>query len=1124
MSKFFMKKKVIIIMVAAIVAVMVGLIIGTNIVNTMKAKDKAAEKAKVEQTIAEKKEIEDKIKKAESDKPSEEDNYTEEYKEYEKLSDEEKAKTDVIPRKEQVDFGELKKIEEDQKEDLETEYVLEEDKEEDDNKEVLPKYYNLKDNINLVVGNQQQFGLCWDYASLTSVQSNLALTQGDDYNFSESHIDYMTSNEMSIGGRDVNEGGNFIMFKNYNEQYKGFVLEEEVPQNVYEDYEYNIFYNVPKVDMYVTKYVDFPRMVKDEYMTQEEYDANFKEFQTAVKTHIMNYGSLYASIYGSWWRNLYISKTDNVNINHAISIVGWDDNYPKDKFTSLTGEKPEHDGAYIALNSWGEDWGENGYFYISYEDYWVNREMSGIVSINKESDMFKLSDLGPKLRKYIRENLSSKIVEYKGEEYIKEESFSGYVNLSDMDISDLNEFAPILSKASWIDLSNNNLESIDGLEKYIYKDDVTIILSDNNIKDVSCLEDIDIHSLNLDGNYGVSGYEKLNIRYGLSLNNCGVTSFNVPDNLKNIESLNLSGNNIEDYSEITKLDKLYYLALNNNNLISLDRIKEILRMDSMCSIDLSNNNLKDITGLEESSIYDVNLSDNPEIESFEPLRKVKMVSNIVLNNCNIKDAKDVLIESITEEYIENAYNMLDNMEYVYEDIRFGVSYSLSDNKGITNLSALKNASSICVENCDLGDISELKELKYLDSIDLSRNHNLTGDLSGMSIRYLTVRDCDLNNDFNAFNIDFICDLDICENNIDSIENFEDKVTSTISMDSYDGGRETKNGAYIITYLDDYKEKEKNVEIEIPDEDGLKMDIDRYIKTNCKVAYNIKVNGKEYNPYVLADIDKDTELSYYTVKDGNIIVRFVINKNMKNSGIDVLYSPYLNRLKNASEINAEDLIVANTYGNGIVKETKDFKLNADIYILPSKNVERGMDLDKRYIYVPEKYYMLVSQGDYTAKYAVGRMSGYNFIDVNLCEDLTPPEDFEEEFPTLRFDSEELYNIAKDYWDGLYVRADDDLLTIELKEYREVNDSGLPMYIPRRLLWDAKALKPIILTDIYILMDEENGKDRIGEGDLKDLEGFEHLEHIHIITPPGEYNLEDLIINQDKYIVEIENGVG
>ena len=41
-------------------------------------------------------------------------------------------------------------------------------------------------------------------------------------------------------------------------------------------------------------------------------------------------------------------------INHGVTLVGWDD-------TMCGGE-----GAWIVKNSWGPDWGENGYFYIKY--------------------------------------------------------------------------------------------------------------------------------------------------------------------------------------------------------------------------------------------------------------------------------------------------------------------------------------------------------------------------------------------------------------------------------------------------------------------------------------------------------------------------------------------------------------------------------------------------------------------------------------------------------------------------------------------------------------------------------------------------------------------------------------
>lgn len=51
-------------------------------------------------------------------------------------------------------------------------------------------------------------------------------------------------------------------------------------------------------------------------------------------------------------------------MNHAVSIVGWDDTFSKDKFTIT----PPGDGAWIVKNSWSDKWGDEGYFYLSYYD------------------------------------------------------------------------------------------------------------------------------------------------------------------------------------------------------------------------------------------------------------------------------------------------------------------------------------------------------------------------------------------------------------------------------------------------------------------------------------------------------------------------------------------------------------------------------------------------------------------------------------------------------------------------------------------------------------------------------------------------------------------------------------
>lgn len=52
--------------------------------------------------------------------------------------------------------------------------------------------------------------------------------------------------------------------------------------------------------------------------------------------------------------------------DHTVVLVGWDDDYPKENFAE--GKQPEQDGAWLVQNSWGTGWGDDGYFWISYED------------------------------------------------------------------------------------------------------------------------------------------------------------------------------------------------------------------------------------------------------------------------------------------------------------------------------------------------------------------------------------------------------------------------------------------------------------------------------------------------------------------------------------------------------------------------------------------------------------------------------------------------------------------------------------------------------------------------------------------------------------------------------------
>ncbi len=74
-------------------------------------------------------------------------------------------------------------------------------------------------------------------------------------------------------------------------------------------------------------------------------------------------GSMLSSPYYNGLKNAYC-YTGTEEPNHDIVIIGWDDERPASDF----GGKARGKGAFICQNSWGEDFGDNGVFYVSYYD------------------------------------------------------------------------------------------------------------------------------------------------------------------------------------------------------------------------------------------------------------------------------------------------------------------------------------------------------------------------------------------------------------------------------------------------------------------------------------------------------------------------------------------------------------------------------------------------------------------------------------------------------------------------------------------------------------------------------------------------------------------------------------
>lgn len=68
--------------------------------------------------------------------------------------------------------------------------------------------------------------------------------------------------------------------------------------------------------------------------------------------------------------------------NHAVLVVGWDDNYAVSNFNESC--QPSKPGAWLIRNSWGESYHDGGYFWISYEDAVINSEISEAVFYDVE--------------------------------------------------------------------------------------------------------------------------------------------------------------------------------------------------------------------------------------------------------------------------------------------------------------------------------------------------------------------------------------------------------------------------------------------------------------------------------------------------------------------------------------------------------------------------------------------------------------------------------------------------------------------------------------------------------------------------------------------------------------------
>lgn len=257
--------------------------------------------------------------------------------------------------------------------------------------------FTLQDEFILDVRDQGVSDDCWAFSTLASIESNLLKNKINTDYLSVAHLELMTQKSLYIPSfitfnRNFNSGGKLEYTAAYVLNNWGPIKESELPFQTIT----NLIANTTTINQVDVTSKKASVDVDDIFYLNNSQGICSENSIRTIKQYLVNHGALAASLYfdtkSNYSNGAYYYYNGSDISNHAVTIVGWDDNIEVTNFKNNATRK----GAWIVKNSYGTTNGENGYYYISYDDVNICTNIVGFYNtdLNVSDEAYYYDDLG----------------------------------------------------------------------------------------------------------------------------------------------------------------------------------------------------------------------------------------------------------------------------------------------------------------------------------------------------------------------------------------------------------------------------------------------------------------------------------------------------------------------------------------------------------------------------------------------------------------------------------------------------------------------------------------------------------------------------------------------------------